>query len=180
MLCVYVHFYDTVYKRNILNAAEKCLILREHFTMKIWTSFPLPTTASVMLVRSVKMVVKCAARVNAAWRGWPTPLEVSKSRKSVSVAYCYLTSHWRPAYSARTRHAADTSCETYLTPKADGWNDCKQLSVDWCYWFRSLALFSIPSEKGKVHVERHLHTVLCSVYTSQSLERQTNPARLQQ
>lgn len=27
-------FYDTVYKRNILNAAEKCLILREHFTMR--------------------------------------------------------------------------------------------------------------------------------------------------
>lgn len=33
-MCVCTLFYDTVYKCNILNAAEKRLILCEHFTLK--------------------------------------------------------------------------------------------------------------------------------------------------
>lgn len=74
VMCVCTLFYDTVYKRNILNAAEKGLTLWEHFTMKSDRNIrPLPTTASVMFVRSVKIVVKCAAQVSGVRTGWPTP-----------------------------------------------------------------------------------------------------------
>lgn len=35
VMCVCTLFYDTVYKCNIVNAAEKHLILREHFTLNV-------------------------------------------------------------------------------------------------------------------------------------------------
>lgn len=68
-MCVCTLFYDTVYKCNILNAAgeKKVLTLCEHFTVKCDLNIPtLPTNASVISVRSVKVVVKCAAQVTAA------------------------------------------------------------------------------------------------------------------
>ena len=119
------------------------------------------------------MVINCAAQVTAGWSRWPTPLEVTRSQES------FLTSHSQPAHSGRTHHTAlKTTFET------KGW---------WVKWLKmaacrlTLLILQLPLakatctcvfhpiRKGKVHVERHLSTVVCSetVYMSQSLKRQT-------
>ena len=132
VMCVCTLFYDTVYKRNIFpNAADKRLILCDLYN-EIWTSRRCPTTASVR-VRSVKMVGKCAAQVTPEVRG-----------KCVRVtSCCYPTSRWRPAHSARTRHAAGF--------KKHIWNQrLKRLpSVDWRYRFCSCALVFHPIRRKR-------------------------------
>lgn len=54
VMCVCTFFYDTVYKSNIFESCRENLTLCEHFTMKYDLNIlPPPTTASLMLVRSV-------------------------------------------------------------------------------------------------------------------------------
>lgn len=58
-------FYDTVYKCNILNAAEKhLLLLCEHFYNEIWSEHPTAAYDCIYYVSEVcLMVVKCGIQV---------------------------------------------------------------------------------------------------------------------
>lgn len=66
-MCVCTLFYDTVYKCNILNAAEKhTKLLCEHFTMKSDVEHRIATYNCICYVSEVcLMVIKRAARVTA-------------------------------------------------------------------------------------------------------------------
>lgn len=112
VMCVCTIFHDTVYKRSILNAAEKkCLTLCEHFTIKsfIWTSCRCPRRLHLVIwVRFCTVAVECDARLTAARGG---PADGGKTESRAMAASGDLTSHWRPAYSARARRAAAACSE---------------------------------------------------------------------
>lgn len=175
--CVCTLFCDNVYKCSILNAAEKRLTLREHFTttsdLNIRT---LPATASVMWVRSVRRssnapLSKQQREVGGRQHLWGQ----AEALKVCSWLRINLTGRWRPAGSAQTLRTADVSFKTTFDTKS-WWVKWLQAAACWLtLLIVQLALRAVfhPIRKAKVHVGRHLNTGLCSetVYTSQSLKK---------
>lgn len=132
MLRVYVQYFlwHCAQVQHSECHTETPLTLCELFTLKS-DHLTAAHDCIITVVRSFRWLSNVAT---AAWSGRPTPLEVSRRQQSVFVvASYYPTSHWRPAFSAHTHHAA--GLKPHLTPKVDGWNDCKRLSVAWLETF---------------------------------------------
>lgn len=183
-LCrVYVHYFLTLctnatfwmLQRNVCNT-------RWTFTIKSDLNILLlPTTASVVLVRSVRWLSNVPLRWVQYEEGGQHLCRLRRSWERVFVSSYYLTSHWRPAFSARTHHTADMSFKVTFDNKG-WWVKWLQVAESWLTLLilqppvvKTLHLVFHPIRNGKVLVQRHLNAVLWSetMNMRHGLNRQT-------
>lgn len=150
---MYSILWHCVQKQHF-ECCRESLTLCEHFINEIWSEHPTAAHNCIFYVSEVCwMVVKCAARVTAVQSGWPKPLEVSRRRKV--CLWLPITCKVTDGLHTVHRHVIllTWALKLHLTPKADGWNDCERVSIDWRYSFRSF-LWSKPSRWFSLHQKR--------------------------